>query len=86
MLTINKDGIAITERFFQAIELLKMQRKIRGLQTYTREYNINRWNLVSTRNKPDRSVLKLEYLVPLVRDFGVSAEWLLTGRGAIFKY
>ncbi|MBO6117322.1 MAG: hypothetical protein J6P44_02140 [Bacteroidales bacterium] len=86
MLTINKDGIAITERFFQAIELLKMQRKIRGLQTYTREYNINRWNLVSTRNKPDRSVLKPEYLVPLVRDFGVSAEWLLTGRGAIFKY
>lgn len=83
---INKDGQAITERFFQTIELLKQLKKIRGLNTYTKKYGINRWNLITVRNQPEISVLKPEWLVPLVRDFGVSAEWLLTGQGSIYKY
>ncbi len=82
---INKDGQAITERFFQSIELLTQLRKIRGLNTYTTRYNINRWNLITVRNNPQKSILKPEWLVPLVEDFNVSAEWLLTGRGNIYK-
>ncbi|MBR1775079.1 MAG: hypothetical protein IJ759_06090 [Bacteroidales bacterium] len=83
---INKNGVEITQRFFQAIELLKQTKKIRGLGTYTRENGINRWNLITVRNKPEISVLKPEWLVPLVTEYGFSAEWLLTGRGTIYKY
>lgn len=82
---INKDGQDITKRFFQVLELLKQSRKIRGLNTYTTLYGINRWNLITVRNNPDISVLKPEWLVPLVKDFNVSAEWLLTGKGNIYK-
>lgn len=82
---INADGQAITHRFFQTIELLKQVQKIRGLKTYTDLYDINRWNLITVRKNPKTSILKPEWLVPLIRDFNVSAEWLLTGRGSIYK-
>ena len=36
---------AIVKRFFAALYRLKDDKKIRGQQTFTREYDINRWNL-----------------------------------------
>lgn len=32
---ISKEGIAITKRFFEAIDMLKAQKRIRGLKTFT---------------------------------------------------
>lgn len=82
---INQDGVDITKRFFNVIQLLKDQGRL-NLYSYSTTYDINRWNLITIRDNPSISVLKPEYLVPLVNDFEVSAEWLLTGKGKIFKY
>jgi hypothetical protein len=41
MLDIPPEGVAITKRFFEAIDMLKAQRRIRGLQTFTRAHGIN---------------------------------------------
>lgn len=83
---INQDGIEITKRFFQAIDLLVQQGELRGLQSYTREYKINRWNLITLKKNPEICVLKPEYIVPLLRDFNISSEWIMLGKGRIFNY
>ena len=35
-MNISKEGIAITKRFFEAIDMLKAQKRMRGLLTYTK--------------------------------------------------
>lgn len=76
-------GIEITKRFFEAIDFLKDTKEIRGLQTFTRRYDINKWNMLTLKKDPMNRILKPEYLSYLVRDYGISADWLLTGRGKI---
>lgn len=84
-MNISKEGVLVTKRFFEAIDMLKAQKKIRGLQTFTNRYDINRWNLVTVRTQPEVSVLKPEWIVYLVRDYGISADWILLGRGGMFS-
>lgn len=78
-----KECIDITQRFFLAIDELKAMKRIRGMQTFTREYGENYWNFHSCRKNNQR--IKQEWLTYLVRDFNVSPTWLLTGTGKMFK-
>lgn len=75
----------IVRRFFDALYRLKEDRKIRGKQTFTREYDINRWNLNTLEKEPERDIFQVSWLMFLVRDFGVSAQWLLTGVGDFYQ-
>lgn len=84
-MNISPDGIAVTKRFFEAIDMLKAQKVIRGLQTFTRAYDINRWNMNTVKAQPEVSVLKTEWIVFLVRDYGVSADWILLGKEPMFR-
>ena len=84
-MNISQEGIDVTKRFFEAIEMLKAQKVIRGLQTFTNSYDINRWNMNTVKKQPEKSVLKPEWMVYIVRDFNISAEWLLLGKGSMFR-
>lgn len=81
---IAPEGVATTKRFFLALDTLQMQRKIRGLRTFTEKYSLNYWNMTTLKAEPEHRLLKSECLTYLVRDFGVSAEWLLCGIGPMF--
>jgi len=83
MINVSSEGAAITKRFFHAIDVLIVQRKMRGLNTFAQKYNINYWNLCTLRKEPERRVLKVEYVSFLVRDFGVSPTYILLGVGSI---
>lgn len=85
MLNVSSDGAAITKRFFFAIDTLIAKKKLRGLNTFAKKYNINYWNLNTLRKEPERRVLKVEYLAYIVSDFGVSPDYLLFGIGSVFK-
>lgn len=75
----------ITKRFFEALYELKHRRIIRGKQTFTARYGINRWNLNALETgKSSQISVQLDWLVFLVRDYGISARWLLTGDGDMF--
>lgn len=74
----------IVERFFLVLADLKASRKIRGVKTFTDRYGVHRRSLQriqQTHSQEFRAV----WLTYLVRDFGVSAQWLLTGEGGMYE-
>lgn len=73
----------IIERFFKALYYLKEQKIIRGKQTFTNKFNINRWNLNTLEKDKTRDIFQTAWLTYLVVEYNISAEWLLTGRGPI---
>lgn len=75
----------IVKRFFEAIYALKANKVIRGKQTFTNRYGINRWNFNTLEKQPERDIFQTAWLYFLVRDYGVSASWLLTGKGKMFS-
>lgn len=81
---ISPEGIAVTKRFFEALDMLKAQRKT-NLLTFTKAHAINYWNINTVKNQPEIRVLKPEWITYLVIDYGISADWILTGRGSMFK-
>lgn len=74
----------IVRRFFEALQILKANKVIRGKQTFTNRYNINRWNLNTLEKEPERDIFQLAWLEYLVNDYKVSPMWLITGNGSFF--
>ena len=79
------DSIRIVERYFLALDTLKNEKVIRGIQTFTRKYGINRRNMLTLRKEPERDIFQVAWLAYLVNDFGVSSDWLLTGAGTFYR-
>jgi len=80
----NPESIVIIKRFYEAIDMLIANKAIRGKQTFTSRYNINRWNFNTVKKKPESDMFQLVWISHLVRDFDVSAEWIMTGKGGMF--
>lgn len=72
-------------RFFSALARLKSDRVIRGTQTFTNIYGINRRNLWTLQKKSVGGLFHPSWLSYLVNDFKVSAHWLLTGEGSFYS-
>ena len=81
-----EDSQKVVRRFFEALQVLKRKRIIRGKQTFTARYGINRWNLNTLEKEPSRDIFQPAWLSYLVKDYGVSATWLLTGQGEPLKW
>ena len=75
------DVKAIVARFFEALALLTERRVIRGKKTFCVRYGINRWNMNYCIDNPESGIFKMSWLAYLVRDYKVSANWLLLGKG-----
>ena len=79
------DSQRVINRFFEALRRLKADKKIRGKQTFTNAHGINRWNMNSLEKEPSRDIFQAAWLTYLVKDYDVSAHWLLTGMGSFYK-
>ncbi len=82
---ISNEGVEITKRFFKVIDLLISSNIIRGLQTFTSKYNINRWNLITVRDNPTTRVIKPEWIYYLCKEYNINPDYIITGKGQIFK-
>ena len=78
---IPNESIEISKRFFDAIEFLISRKEIRGLKTIADSWGIDRSTLSTMRNHPESKRVKVEYIQFLNRDYGISANWIITGKG-----
>ena len=85
MVNNNEDALSISGRFFEAIDTLIAQGKMRGLGTFTRTNNLNYGNFFQLRKNQASTILKPEFMMYLCRDYNISAEWLIMGTGEMFK-
>lgn len=81
----NVDSQLVVVRFFEVLDYLKANKYIRGLQTFTTRYNINKRNLYQLKADPSRDIFQVAWLFFLVRDYNVSPLYLLTGEGEIMN-
>lgn len=81
----SEESQEVIRRFFLALRTLIADKRISGVQTFTRRYNINRRNFLTEEKSPERDMFQTAWLTVLVRDWGVSPGWLLTGGGKMFK-
>lgn len=81
----NPDSQTIIKRFFEALQKLIEYKIIRGKQTFTRRYGINRWNMNTLEKEPERDAFQSAWLLYLTRDYMVSPRWLITGEGNFFE-
>ena len=77
-----QECLDITRRFFVALDLIKEQKRIRGLKTFATRYGVNYWDFNTWKKSKPR--IRQEWLTYLVRDYDVSALWLITGEGPVF--
>ena len=85
MLKITDTTLEINKRFFDAIMMLRRQRKLRGIQSFARKYGLSTGNLIVIKNNGSGAI-KAEYIAYLCRDYNISAEWVLLGKGEMFTH
>ena len=76
----------ICKRFFLAFNRLIEIGKIDSAYSFSNKYGIDRRNFQRTYKDHDTHTIKLGWLSILVRDYEVSSEWLLTGKGQMFRH
>lgn len=81
-----QDSQVIVLRVYEALDALIERKVLRGVQTFTNKYDINRRNFLRCRANPASDIFQPSWMMFLVRDFNVSPTWLLTGNGDMFSY
>lgn len=80
----NLESVQIIERFFQAFEAIKEKGLIRFNQDFIDKYEIPKSTFYDSRRDYLSDRFQISWLAHLVNDYGVSAEWLFSGKGKMF--
>lgn len=90
--TVRPQTLAIQKRFFEAMQNLMQSGEIKGLQSFCAEYGLHRPKYSNIKNHIDNpedgtgyKFIDIDALSYLVADYGISADWLLVGKGTMFK-
>lgn len=88
--TINPQVIDIQRRFFEAIQRAKELGRTTGLKSFCEDHNLNLVKYYRIKGDLGKPIEEMHYkaididaLLYVCRDFGVSPDWLLLGRGKL---
>lgn len=79
------ETVAVMERFFKALDTIIENKMIRGVQTYCNDYGIDKRHLYAQRKDLYIGFFEIYWILPMIQKFGVSPEWLLFGKGDMFR-
>ncbi|KAA6300972.1 MAG: hypothetical protein EZS26_002864 [Candidatus Ordinivivax streblomastigis] len=91
---VRPEMVSIQRRFFEALDMMIDSGKTNGLLTFCKDHNLNRVkysNIRTEMRNPNAAkatnykVIDLDALTYLCEDFNVSSDWLLLGKGGMFK-
>ena len=80
-----EETISVISRFFEAVDALIAMKEIRGIQTYCNLYEIDKRNFYAQKKDLNKGYFEIQWILPLIKDFKVSANWILFGKGKMFK-
>lgn len=80
----SQDTLNVMERFYVALEACRESKMINSVVEYCEKNKIESAALYRQRKHRERGLFEIGWAVPLIRDCGVSARWLLTGVGSMF--
>lgn len=80
-----EETIAVMERFFKALEAVIETGAIRGVQTYCNDFDIDKRHLYAQKKDLNKGFFEVYWILPMIQKFGVSSDWLLFGKGNMFK-
>lgn len=84
----NPQSQEIVARFYEALQWLYNDNgnDLRSLHDFSKRYQIPYSNLHKAMTDHSRQVFQIAWLTPLIMDFSISANWLMTGSGSmVFK-
>lgn len=83
MKNISPETIAIQQRFFVALNWCVDTGVFTGLQEFCQAHGLNRTKYARIRNNADGlyKCIDVDALAHICRDGGISADWLLLGKG-----
>lgn len=77
--------LAIMQRYFQAFDTALEMNRIKSVNAFCTANDINKRHFYVQKAEPYKGYFEVGWLVPLIRDYGVSSAWLLTGVGSMFN-
>lgn len=80
----NRQGQAINARFFEALDSIIESGRIHSFNEFCELYGVDRRNFARLRKEPTRE-FPMFLLGVAVLEYGISPDWLLTGRGQMRK-
>lgn len=80
----NPESVQIIDRFFEAFDALKDMGKIKNNQQFIDRYKIPKSTFYDSRRVRESDRFQISWLAHLINDYGVSPEWLFSGKGKMF--
>lgn len=81
-----QDTLDIQRRYFEIMqELIDGKRLPGGLAGFCETYGIDNRHWYAQRKNPSKGYFEVAWLIPLIKYYNVSANWLLFGSGKRFK-
>lgn len=81
----SQDTLSIMKRFFNAVEDCRKNKLITSYTDFCRDNNIDKAHFYTQRKDLNRGFFEVGWLCPLIDLCGVSAYWLMTGKGNMFN-
>lgn len=75
----------INTRFFEALSILIEERRLLSMMGFCIDNGVDRGSIYRARREPSKHSVPIHLFGVIVERYGVSGNWLLTGRGCMWR-